>query len=93
MLLIDCPNCGPREESEFRPAGEAHIARPEDPQALDDEQWARYLYYRTNPKGLQFERWHHFYGCRQWFNVARDTVSHEIKAVYPMGAAKPKDLA
>ncbi len=92
MFIIDCPYCGAREESEFRCAGEAHIARPDKPEALSDDDWADYLYHRTNPKGLQFERWHHVFGCRQWFNVARDTVSHEIKAVYAMGAAKPEGL-
>ena len=34
----------------------------------------------------------HRYGCGRWFNVARDTVTHEIHAVYEMGEAKP-DLA
>ncbi len=31
----------------------------------------------------------HKYGCGRWFNVARDTVTHEIHAVYKMGLAKP----
>jgi sarcosine oxidase subunit delta len=39
---------------------------------------------RINPKGVSLERWRHTYGCRQWFNVARDTVSHRILAVYGM---------
>ena len=32
MLLITCPYCGPRPEIEFRCGGEAHIARPADPE-------------------------------------------------------------
>jgi len=24
------------------------------------------------------ELWHHISGCRQWFKVQRDTVTHEI---------------
>ena len=28
MLLIPCPWCGERDETEFRCGGEAHIARP-----------------------------------------------------------------
>ncbi|MGH6719268.1 MAG: sarcosine oxidase subunit delta, partial [Alphaproteobacteria bacterium] len=28
MLLIACPFCGPRDETEFRCGGESHIIRP-----------------------------------------------------------------
>ncbi len=48
MLLIDCPYCGKRPESEFRYGGEAHIARPGDPAALDDAAWGEFLYQRSN---------------------------------------------
>ena len=34
MLLIPCPYCGEREESEFHQGGEAHIERPKDPDKL-----------------------------------------------------------
>ena len=88
MLLIPCPWCGPRPNSEFSAGGEAHIERPDDPNALTDEQWGQYLYFRSNVKGLQRERWFHGQGCRRWFNVARDTVTHEITAAYPMGDKK-----
>ena len=37
MLLIPCPWCGEREETEFRCGGEAHIARPGQPAALSDD--------------------------------------------------------
>ncbi|MSO77215.1 MAG: sarcosine oxidase subunit delta family protein [Alphaproteobacteria bacterium] len=89
MLLIACPWCGPRDETEFRCGGEAHIARPKDPDALDDAAWADYLFMRRNPKGRHRERWVHAAGCRRWFNVERDTVSHVITAVYPMGKPPP----
>ncbi|MGR3984880.1 MAG: sarcosine oxidase subunit delta, partial [Gammaproteobacteria bacterium] len=39
MLLINCPWCGARDQSEFTCHGEAHIIRPQDPAALDDAQW------------------------------------------------------
>ena len=91
MLLITCPWCGPRHENEFSPGGEGHIQRP-DPGQASDQQWAEYLYFRTNPKGLHRERWMHALGCRRWFNVVRDTVTHEIKAVYRMGAPPPEGL-
>ncbi|MDY8110012.1 sarcosine oxidase subunit delta [Fulvimarina sp. 2208YS6-2-32] len=89
MLLIDCPNCGRRPESEFHCGGEAHIARPESPAAIDDQAWAEYLYYRTNPKGLHAERWRHGHGCGRWFNALRDTVSDRIVTTYAMGAPRP----
>ena len=89
MLLISCPYCGERDESEFSYGGEAHIARPSDPDALSDEAWADYLFMRTNPKGAHLERWCHAEGCRRWFNVRRDTVTHAITAVYRMGEKPP----
>jgi sarcosine oxidase, subunit delta len=39
---------------------------------------------------VHFERWNHAHGCQRWFNVARDTVSDEILAVYAMGEAPPE---
>ncbi len=88
MLKLDCPFCGPRDEVEFRCGGESHIARPE--LSASDEVWANYLFMRGNPRGWTFERWLHFAGCRQWFNVARHTVTHEIRTVYAMTAPKPE---
>ncbi len=89
MFLIDCPYCGLRDESEFRCGDEAHIARPAAPETLSDREWAEYLYYRENALGTSFERWQHLHGCRQWFNVVRDTLTHEIERSYPMGAPRP----
>ena len=90
MLLIPCPYCGPRSEEEFSYGNEAHIPRPKEPDKLDDADWAEFVFMRSNTKGLFLERWLHAHGCRRWFNVARDTVSYEILAVYEMGAARPK---
>ena len=90
MLIIPCPWCGERNDAEFTPGGEAHIARPADPQHMSDQEWGEYLYFRQNIKGLQLERWFHAYGCRRWFNVARDSVTHEIKSVYKMGELPPE---
>jgi heterotetrameric sarcosine oxidase delta subunit len=90
MLLIECPWCGHRDEHEFSCGGEAHIARPLESEKLSDAEWADYLFMRTNPKGVHYERWCHAHGCRRWFNVARSTVSHEIFAVYSMGEKPPK---
>jgi heterotetrameric sarcosine oxidase delta subunit len=88
MLLIECPWCGPRDEQDFSYGGEAHIARPKNPEKLGDEQWADYLFMRKNPKGEHLERWV-CNGCRRWFNVRRNTVTDTITAVYKMGARAP----
>ena len=82
MLLIPCPWCGPRDEAEFHYGGQAHVPYPEDPAALTDEEWARYLFFRDNPKGPFAERWTHAAGCRRWFNAVRDTATNEVLAVY-----------
>ena len=74
MLLIPCPWCGPREETEFSYGGEAHIVRPENPDALSDAGWADYLSMRQNPRGRHLEQWSHAVGCRRWFNIERDTL-------------------
>ena len=53
MLQITCPFCGPRAESEFTCGGEGGIVRPLHTEALDDRQWADYVFMRHNPKGWQ----------------------------------------
>src|SRR5882757_4855154 len=78
MLLIPCPWCGPRDEAEFHYGGQAHVPYPETPSALTDAQWARYLFFRANPKGPFAERWMHDAGCRRWFNAVRDTSTNEF---------------
>lgn len=89
MLLIPCPYCGPRPEIEFAYGGEANIARPKNPALLDDDQWAEFLFLRTNPKGLHFERWRHIHGCARFFNAMRDTVSDRFLATYEVGQPRP----
>ena len=80
MLLITCPFCGPRAESEFTCGGEADIPRPSDPDALTDTEWGDYVFMRRNTCGRHTEQWHHSFGCRRWFVVERDTVSYEVHA-------------
>jgi sarcosine oxidase, subunit delta len=79
MLLITCPHCGPRDETEFTYGGEAGVAYPSDPDALTDEEWAEYLFVRANPRGAHAERWCHTSGCRRWFDVVRDTVTQDMR--------------
>jgi sarcosine oxidase subunit delta len=87
MLRIPCPYCGTRDEPEFRFGGEAHLVRPG--LDADDSTWADYLFNRENPKGIHFEHWLHKYGCGRWFQMARNTVTHEIVAVYTLQDPRP----
>jgi sarcosine oxidase subunit delta len=87
MMELPCPWCGRRDEVEFVCGGTTHIERP--PLTANDRQWTEYLYFRDNPKGVHLERWRHQFGCGQWFNVARHTVTHEILSVYRMTEPRP----
>ncbi|MGA2776976.1 MAG: sarcosine oxidase subunit delta [Steroidobacteraceae bacterium] len=88
MLHITCPYCGPRDENEFVCGGTTHIVRP--PLESSDRTWGEYLFFRDNPKGLHFERWRHAQGCGQWFNLARNTVTHAIVSIYGITEPAPR---
>ena len=91
MFVIRCPYCGERDQTEFTCHGEAHIARPKNPNEVSDKNWGEYLFFRTNPKGYHYERWTHDHECRRWFNVKRHTVTDKIVQTYKMGESKPED--
>ncbi|NNM61166.1 MAG: sarcosine oxidase subunit delta [Steroidobacteraceae bacterium] len=88
MMRIPCIVCGLRDENEFTCGGTSHLVRP----AIDasDRDWAEYLFFRDNPKGLHHERWRHTQGCGQWFNLVRHTLTHEILTVYAMTESPPR---
>jgi sarcosine oxidase, subunit delta len=88
MMQLPCPDCGPRDESEFSCGGTTHISRPD--LNASDVAWGEYLFFRDNPKGVHFERWRHTYGCGSWFNLARHTVTHRVLAVYRMSESPPQ---
>jgi sarcosine oxidase, subunit delta len=90
MLYISCPYCGSRDETEFTYGGPSHVTRPE--LSCTDHEWARYLYHRVNTKGLHRERWLHSFGCGRWFNMLRDTTTHDISQVYLMGQSGESDV-
>jgi heterotetrameric sarcosine oxidase delta subunit len=73
VLLIPCPYCGPRAETEFA-FGRALEGAPHR------EELAVALT-RTNPVGVSRELWQHVSGCRAWLVIERDTLSHAIHAV------------
>lgn len=85
MLLIACPHCGPRNESEFLHGGPARAARPEDPGAMSDAQWVDYLTVPDNPMGPVREKWWHVRGCGAWLTLRRDTLTHAILDAHEHG--------
>src|SRR4051794_7798220 len=89
MLLIHCPYCQEeRPELEFRNAGEAHVARAGSLVDETDEDFEKYLFIRSNPKGIIYERWRHIHGCARFFNAVRDTVSDKFVMTYKAGEPK-----
>jgi heterotetrameric sarcosine oxidase delta subunit len=72
-IKIPCPNCGPRDHTEFTFGGEL---RPDD--AVDPDEDFQRVYLRENAPGEQEERWFHLYGCRRWLTLRRDTLTNRI---------------
>jgi len=93
VLLIHCPFCGARAETEFAYGGEGGIARPVNTEDMNDAQWADYLFMRRNPKGLHHEQWRHASGCGQWFHARRDTLTYRIHATWKIGEPTPRARA
>ncbi|MFO1281382.1 MAG: sarcosine oxidase subunit delta [Burkholderiales bacterium] len=89
MLLIECPYCGPRAETEFSCGGEGGIVRPLDTDRMSDAEWGDYVFFRKNPKGLHHEQWRHASGCGRWFHALRDTVSYRVRATWRIGETAP----
>ena len=82
MILLDCPNCGERNVSEFRFGGEI-MHRPANPEDVSaDTAWAMYLHFRDNLCGVQKEWWYHSAGCGLWFLAERHTKTHVVKRTY-----------
>ena len=77
MLLLTCPNCGPRNVSEFSSGGE-YNPRPQAPMVASDAEWTDYLYLRNNTMGMQTEWWYHRAGCGIWFLAERNTRTNVV---------------
>jgi len=77
MLIIECPFCGARNETEFVYGGPVGAPRP-DPTSVSDETWRDYLLMVPNPVGPVQERWWHARGCGDWFTIWRNTLTHDI---------------
>ena len=79
MLLIPCPYCGMRSETEFRCHGE--VRPPRDALAnTSDQEWLDYLYVQSKRSGMMEEFWSHEKGCGEWFRLRRDIETHELRA-------------
>src|SRR3954462_13908337 len=94
-FLLECPNCGLREVTEFRYRGEVPRRPPPDPtlRALAD-----YVYFRDNVAGVQREWWYHRIGCGTWFVAERDTRTNEVLSTETppptrAGAPAPQEVA
>ena len=70
MLLIHCPYCEEeRPELEFRNAGEAHIARSADIAGETDEDFEKFFFIRSNPKGIIYRA----LAAHPWLRAASST--------------------
>ena len=88
MLILTCPYCGiSGEETEFAAGGEAHLQRVGPEGSAED--FRDYLFQRTNPRGVHFERWRHAYGCGKWLTVARCTQTLEVFGTYEAQVTDP----
>jgi heterotetrameric sarcosine oxidase delta subunit len=77
MIVVPCPNCGPRNASDLRNCGEA-VVRP-NPSTTSLREWRTYLYIRENPAGWLTETWYCRNGCRRYFTIERNTSTNEIR--------------
>jgi heterotetrameric sarcosine oxidase delta subunit len=84
-FVLDCPNCGPREATDFGYGGELN-PRPRS-QPSTRQLW-EYNYFRRNVAGVQREWWYHRSGCRAWFIAERDTRTNSVAFT-----ALPEDVA
>ena len=82
MLVIECPDCGPRNSSEFGYQGKIR-SRPKG--SPTEVAWRQYLYEEDNFSGFSKERWFHADGCRRFIDVVRHTVTNEIQSVDAVG--------
>ena len=82
MLLISCPDCGPRAQTEFSYERTVDsVVQPADPA----EEAMERLFTRANPRSVDDEIWRHSFGCRAWLVMTRHRATHEIAAIQATG--------
>lgn len=77
MLLIPCPNCGPRAEEEFAYGGPARVLPRLDGKA-DAAAWHQAVHSGGTSATIQSEFWYHHAGCESWVTLQRNLRSHEF---------------
>ena len=80
MLLIPCPYCGERDESEFSYGGSSrnYPTLGEDHSIVD---WYQSIYFASSDRNWLHEYWYHNAGCERWIEVKRDLYTHKIEPV------------
>ena len=81
-MLITCPHCGPRAQSEF--VYERTVDSVVPLTAASDAAMEA-LFTRGNPRGVDAELWRHTYGCRAWLLIHRHRVTHVIEGIAAVG--------
>ena len=74
--VLTCPNCGPREVTDFSFGGELNPRPRETP---SPRELGAYNYFRENIAGVQREWWFHRSSCRAWFLAERDTRTNVVE--------------
>ena len=72
-MRIPCPYCGSRDAQEFVYRGDAAPVRPQGEEGFYD-----YVHLRDNKAGEMREHWYHAQGCRNWIELTRNTLYHDI---------------
>ena len=68
---MSCPNCGPRESTDFSFGGEVTQRPRGKPTARE---LGAYNYFRDNVAGVQREWWYHRSGCANFACVCLSTI-------------------
>lgn len=76
---MSCPLNGPRNISEFSYGGE--FEDMPNPKQTSSKEWAKYVFYDHNPKGIVKEWWCHS-ATSYWFIAERNTITDEITKTY-----------
>ncbi len=90
MKILNCPLNGPRNISEFICFGQ--VTAELNPDGIDNEQWADYIWLHDTPQGIVREWWCHL-PSSYWFIAERNTVTDEIVKTYPASELSAKHNA
>jgi len=74
MKIIDCPLNGPCSAEEFICGGEV-VEQPDQAASLGD--WADYVFFENNSRGLAHEWWFHV-PSNYWFIATRNAATDEF---------------